>query len=175
MGTIKESKYFGYHCVVYVIYWSIISTHQTTTGLIIFFLIFAFLLVMDGSLPTSLKHIISNAEYYGPSLFLLGNWGWTCIYQAGITWQCSVCVFYILAEYWSTVWFCIFLVGDEIEKDQSSFSNNYQFAIYCVRQTLHYRNLFFSVLQSVILLYTWLFVLHLNTAGIIRNMSLFSG
>ncbi|MEQ2203280.1 E3 ubiquitin-protein ligase huwe1, partial [Xenoophorus captivus] len=29
-------------------------------------------LVMDGSLPTSLKHIISNAEYYGPSLFLLG-------------------------------------------------------------------------------------------------------
>ncbi|NXX35809.1 HUWE1 ligase, partial [Nicator chloris] len=28
--------------------------------------------VMDGSLPTSLKHIISNAEYYGPSLFLLG-------------------------------------------------------------------------------------------------------
>lgn len=30
--------------------------------------------VMDGSLPTSLKHIISNAEYYGPSLFLLGKW-----------------------------------------------------------------------------------------------------
>uniref|UniRef100_A0A3Q3DDN9 E3 ubiquitin-protein ligase HUWE1 n=1 Tax=Hippocampus comes TaxID=109280 RepID=A0A3Q3DDN9_HIPCM len=29
--------------------------------------------VMDGSLPTSLKHIISNAEYYGPSLFLLGE------------------------------------------------------------------------------------------------------
>lgn len=28
---------------------------------------------MDGSLPTSLKHIISNAEYYGPSLFLLGK------------------------------------------------------------------------------------------------------
>lgn len=28
---------------------------------------------MDGSLPTSLKHIISNAEYYGPSLFLLGE------------------------------------------------------------------------------------------------------
>ncbi|GAB6020027.1 hypothetical protein CHUAL_014109 [Chamberlinius hualienensis] len=27
--------------------------------------------VMDGSLPRSLKHIISNAEYYGPSLFLL--------------------------------------------------------------------------------------------------------
>lgn len=32
-----------------------------------------FLTVMDGSLPTSLKHIISNAEYYGPSLFLLGE------------------------------------------------------------------------------------------------------
>lgn len=32
-----------------------------------------FLQVMDGSLPTSLKHIISNAEYYGPSLFLLGE------------------------------------------------------------------------------------------------------
>ena len=29
---------------------------------------------MDGSLPTSLKHIISNAEYYGPSLFLLGKY-----------------------------------------------------------------------------------------------------
>lgn len=29
---------------------------------------------MDGSLPTSLKHIISNAEYYGPSLFLLGEY-----------------------------------------------------------------------------------------------------
>ena len=28
---------------------------------------------MDGSLPQSLKHIISNAEYYGPSLFLLGE------------------------------------------------------------------------------------------------------
>ncbi|PIK62780.1 putative E3 ubiquitin-protein ligase HUWE1 [Apostichopus japonicus] len=27
--------------------------------------------VMDGSLPRSLKHLISNAEYYGPSLFLL--------------------------------------------------------------------------------------------------------
>lgn len=34
---------------------------------------FFFLPVMDGSLPTSLKHIISNAEYYGPSLFLLGK------------------------------------------------------------------------------------------------------
>ncbi|XP_055022354.1 E3 ubiquitin-protein ligase HUWE1 isoform X8 [Boleophthalmus pectinirostris] len=29
--------------------------------------------IMDGSLPTSLKHIISNAEYYGPSLFLLAT------------------------------------------------------------------------------------------------------
>ena len=29
--------------------------------------------VMDGSLPCSLKHIISNAEYYGPSLFLLAT------------------------------------------------------------------------------------------------------
>ncbi|XP_035825881.1 E3 ubiquitin-protein ligase HUWE1 isoform X3 [Aplysia californica] len=29
--------------------------------------------LMDGSLPTSLKHIISNAEYYGPSLFLLAT------------------------------------------------------------------------------------------------------
>ena len=34
------------------------------------FLLFA---VMDGSLPKSLKHVISNAEYYGPSLFLLGK------------------------------------------------------------------------------------------------------
>ncbi|XP_059469591.1 E3 ubiquitin-protein ligase HUWE1 isoform X4 [Neocloeon triangulifer] len=29
--------------------------------------------VMDGSLPSTLKHIISNAEYYGPSLFLLAT------------------------------------------------------------------------------------------------------
>lgn len=28
---------------------------------------------MDGSLPKSLRHIISNAEYYGPSLFLLAT------------------------------------------------------------------------------------------------------
>ena len=30
-------------------------------------------LVMDGSLPTSLKYIISNVEYYGPALYLLGK------------------------------------------------------------------------------------------------------
>ena len=29
--------------------------------------------VMEGTLPGSLKHIISNAEYYGPSLFLLAT------------------------------------------------------------------------------------------------------
>jgi hypothetical protein len=29
--------------------------------------------LMDSSLPRSLKHIISNAEYYGPSLFLLAK------------------------------------------------------------------------------------------------------
>jgi len=29
--------------------------------------------IMEGSLPSSLKHIISNAEYYGASLFLLGT------------------------------------------------------------------------------------------------------
>lgn len=29
--------------------------------------------VMEGALPTSLRHIISNAEYYGPSLFLLAT------------------------------------------------------------------------------------------------------
>jgi len=29
--------------------------------------------VMEGSLPNSLKHVISNAEYYGPSLFLLAT------------------------------------------------------------------------------------------------------
>lgn len=28
---------------------------------------------MDGSLPTSLKYIISNVEYYGPALYLLGK------------------------------------------------------------------------------------------------------
>lgn len=29
--------------------------------------------LMDGSLPLSLRHIISNAEYYGPSLFMLAT------------------------------------------------------------------------------------------------------
>jgi len=29
--------------------------------------------IMEGSLPSSLKHIISNAEYYGASLFLLAT------------------------------------------------------------------------------------------------------
>ncbi|KAI1287400.1 E3 ubiquitin-protein ligase HUWE1 [Halotydeus destructor] len=29
--------------------------------------------VMDGNLPRSLRHIISNAEYYGPSLFMLAT------------------------------------------------------------------------------------------------------
>lgn len=29
--------------------------------------------LMDGSLPKSLKHIISNSEYYGPSLFMLAT------------------------------------------------------------------------------------------------------
>ena len=29
--------------------------------------------LMDASLPSSLRHIISNAEYYGPSLFLLAS------------------------------------------------------------------------------------------------------
>lgn len=29
--------------------------------------------LMEGTLPNSLKHIISNAEYYGPSLFLLAT------------------------------------------------------------------------------------------------------
>ncbi|XP_018898771.2 E3 ubiquitin-protein ligase HUWE1 isoform X2 [Bemisia tabaci] len=37
---------------------------------------------MDGSLPTSLTHIISNAEYYGPSLFLLAtNVITVCVFQ----------------------------------------------------------------------------------------------
>lgn len=29
--------------------------------------------LMDGSLPRSLRHVISNAEYYGPSLFMLAT------------------------------------------------------------------------------------------------------
>lgn len=29
--------------------------------------------LMDGNLPSSLRHIISNAEYYGPSLFMLAT------------------------------------------------------------------------------------------------------
>lgn len=64
---------FTTECLLCVIYCSIIPTHPNITGLIIFSFTFTFVLVMDGSLPTSLKHIISNAEYYGPSLFLLGK------------------------------------------------------------------------------------------------------
>lgn len=33
---------------------------------------FKLIIVMDSSLPTSLKHIISNVEYYGPVLFMAG-------------------------------------------------------------------------------------------------------
>lgn len=29
--------------------------------------------VMEGSLPSSLKHVISNSDYYGPNLFLLAT------------------------------------------------------------------------------------------------------
>lgn len=35
--------------------------------------IFLFFSVMDSSLPTSLKHVISNVEYYGPVLFMAGT------------------------------------------------------------------------------------------------------
>lgn len=31
-----------------------------------------FVSVMDSSLPTSLKYVISNVEYYGPVLFMAG-------------------------------------------------------------------------------------------------------
>ncbi|NXR55977.1 HUWE1 ligase, partial [Hippolais icterina] len=53
--------------------------------------------VMDGSLPTSLKHIISNAEYYGPSLFLLGEprpgptWAAAGRARSGDPARCSTC------------------------------------------------------------------------------------
>ena len=33
--------------------------------------------IMEGSLPKALQHIISNAEYYGASLFLLGEFKYT--------------------------------------------------------------------------------------------------
>ena len=33
------------------------------------------LLVVDSSLPGSLAHIASNAEYYGPSIYLPGKGG----------------------------------------------------------------------------------------------------
>ena len=36
------------------------------------FFFFKLIIVMDSSLPTSLKHIISNVEYYGPVLFMAG-------------------------------------------------------------------------------------------------------
>ena len=29
--------------------------------------------VVDSSLPESLKHLVSNAEYYGPSIYLPGT------------------------------------------------------------------------------------------------------
>ena len=31
------------------------------------------LAVVDSSLPESLKHLVSNAEYYGPSIYLPGT------------------------------------------------------------------------------------------------------
>ena len=36
---------------------------------------------MDSSLPTSLKHIISNVEYYGPVLFMAGICGKIIIFN----------------------------------------------------------------------------------------------
>ena len=36
--------------------------------------------VVDSSLPESLKHIVSNAEYYGPSIYLPGG----CGYKMGV-------------------------------------------------------------------------------------------
>ena len=46
--------------------------------------------MMDGTLPTSLKHIIGNVEYYGPALFLLGK-NTNCEYVRD---ECLVCVDY---------------------------------------------------------------------------------
>ena len=46
--------------------------------------------VMEGSLPSSLKHIISNAEYYGPSLFLLATDVVTAyVFQVYVTRNCN--------------------------------------------------------------------------------------
>lgn len=36
-------------------------------------IVFYFHIVVDSSLPRSLVHIISNADYYGPSIYLPGN------------------------------------------------------------------------------------------------------
>ena len=47
--------------------------------------------VMDGSLPSSLKHIISNAEYYGPSLFLLATDVVTAyVFQVGSVYRVTI-------------------------------------------------------------------------------------
>lgn len=39
---------------------------------------------MDGSFPTSLKYIISNVEYYGPALYLLGKNMCNCLVSVAI-------------------------------------------------------------------------------------------
>lgn len=71
--------YFLYSCLCMFnrfisCYLKICTFHYGNVNVCMSYFIFIFFSqVMDGSLPTSLKHIISNAEYYGPSLFLLGE------------------------------------------------------------------------------------------------------
>ena len=65
-GLSQYYAYIVYICIVYVdvCLWSFLD-HVC---------LWSFLsAVVDSSLPQSLKHIVSNAEYYGPSIYLPGT------------------------------------------------------------------------------------------------------
>lgn len=70
---------------------------------------------MDGSLPTSLKHIISNAEYYGPSLFLLGEHimgTCGCFFSLKLSLSKVKGIFIYCIMYWKQS--CLFLSATEV-------------------------------------------------------------
>lgn len=122
---------------------------------------------MDGSLPTSLKHIISNAEYYGPSLFLLGKWSW---YLIMASWN-NLYVFYACKILLSTFIHCDYVSFSWWwTRERSEFSLKYPF-FKC--QIYHPYRLYCEsfVLSSRVVHLAFYAVL--NTASVIRYVSLF--
>ena len=77
--------------------------------------------VMDGSLPNSLKHIISNAEYYGPSLFLLATGKLSAIaglFSAIVRIDCNGC-----CEYWIRLCFLDFCTKKNVKSFEQTMKN----------------------------------------------------